>query len=56
MRQEEINKQFDPTDEPATVDSHPGGEEDLKSHEHGEDDLIDNLPDSHPEPPPAKKS
>ena len=56
MKQEEINKQLDSTDEPATVDSPAGGEEDIKDGEQGEDDLIDNMPDSHPEPPPTKKS
>jgi len=33
-----------------------GSEEEIKDSEQGEDELIDNIPDSHPEPRPTKKS
>jgi hypothetical protein len=55
MAEEQIKKQPASTGEAATVPSHPT-EEDIKDGEQGEDDLIDNMPDSHPEPKPTKKS
>jgi hypothetical protein len=41
-------------DEPATLPGPAPYEEELKDYEHdGEEDLLDNLPDAHPEPKPA---
>jgi len=56
MNPEETKKQPPTTNEPATVPDPAGGEEDIKDGEQGEDDLVDNMPDSHPAPLPANKS
>ena len=43
-------------EEPATVDGPASYEEELKDYSKtGQEDLIDNMPDSHPEPSPTRK-
>jgi hypothetical protein len=44
-------------DEPATIPGPTSGEEELKDYSKvGENDLTENMPDSHPEPSPAGNS
>jgi hypothetical protein len=56
MKQEETKKQPGSNHEPATLHNPAENEEGIKDGEQGEDDLIDNMPDSHPAPEQTKKS
>ena len=49
------SKSSSKAEEPATLPGPAPYEEELKDYEHeGEEDLLDNLPDTHPEPKPSK--
>lgn len=56
MKNEETNKDEVPADSEAASAQPSPGQEFVKDREQGEDELIDNMPDSHPEPRPSEKS
>ena len=55
MEKEEPKNDENSTNAPLTLPGAPGGE-DIKDNDQSEDDLIDNIPDSHPGPSKKKKS
>jgi hypothetical protein len=55
MAKNESKKSADGNDEPTSVPGPAPYEEELKDYSKtSEEDLIDNMPDSHPEPSPTK--
>ena len=56
MNKDKIIEETADNEEPATVDGPASYEEELKDYSKtGQEDLIDNMPDSHPEPSPTRK-